>query len=235
MYYFRLSKGNFKCKSIFPFCGKQFGEMGLRKEKAARLKLAILDGTLKLIGKKSFDDLLVDEICAKVKISKVTLFKYFPQKEDILLYYFRLWCLRRAVELYDKPKEGMAGVTFLFDKLSEDAETHPGIILSLFAYLADLRRTLRPFPVKVEEKKLLFPDMENIASIEIQSVDQMLEKFSLEAIFKKEITKTSSTRDITQVIISIFYGSVLTAHINQISALKIFFRKNLELILKGLQ
>src|SRR6185369_4530070 len=209
--------------------------MGLRKEKAARLKLAILDGTLKLIGKKSFDDLLVDEICAKVKISKVTLFKYFPQKEDILLYYFRLWCLRRAVELNDKPKEGLAGINFLFDKLSEDAETHPGIILSLFAYLADLRRTLRPFPVKVEEKKLLFSDLENIGAIEIQSVDQMLEKFALEAIFKKEITKTSSTRDITQVLISVFYGSVLTAHINQISTLKIFFRKNVELIMKGLQ
>ena len=80
-----------------------------------------------------------------------------------------------------------------------------------------------------------FPDLENIGTIEIQSVDQMLEKFSLEAIFKKEITKTSSTRDITQVLISVFYGSVLTAHINQIATLKIFFRKNLELILKGLQ
>jgi AcrR family transcriptional regulator len=209
--------------------------MGLRKEKAARLKLAILDGTIKLIGKKSFDDLLVDEICARVKISKVTLFKYFPQKEDILLYYFRLWCLKRAVELNEKPREGLAGVTFLFDKLSEDAEAHPGIILSLFAYLADIRRTLRPFPVKVEEKKLLFPDLENIGAIEIQSVDQMLEKFALEAIFKKEVTKTSSTRDITQVLISVFYGSVLTAHINQISTLKIFFRKNVELIMKGLQ
>ncbi len=204
--------------------------MGLRKEKAARLKLAILDGTLKLIGKKSFDDLLVDEICSKVKISKVTLFKYFPQKEDILLYYFRLWCLKRAVELSDKPREGLTGVTFLFDKLSEDAETHPGIILSLFAYLADLRRNLRPFPVKVEEKKLLYPELANIGTIEIQSVDQ-----SLEAIFKKEITKTSSTRDITQALISVFYGSVLTAHINQISTLKAFFRKNLELMLKGLQ
>jgi len=209
--------------------------MGLRKEKAARLKLAVLDGTLKLVGKKSFDDLLVDEICAKVKISKVTLFKYFPQKEDILLYYFRVWCLKRAVELNDKPKEGLTGIIFLFDKLSEDAETHPGIILSLFGYLADIRRTLRPFPVKVEEKRLLFPDLENVGAIEIQSVDQMMEKFSLEAIFKKEITKTSSTRDITQILISVFYGSVLTAHINQISALKILLRKNLELILKGLQ
>ena len=58
--------------------------MSLRKEKAARLKVQVLDHTLKLIGKKSFDDLYIDDLCAKVKISKVTLFKYFPQKEDIL-------------------------------------------------------------------------------------------------------------------------------------------------------
>ncbi len=236
MYYFPLNKSSFNNKFDVPIRkGKHGGQMSLRKEKAARLKLAVLDCTLKLIGKKSFDDIHVDEICAKVKISKVTLFKYFPQKEDVLLYYFRLWCLRRAVELRDKPKEGLAGFSFLFDKLSEDAETHPGIILSLLAYLADLKRSFKPFPVKAEEKKLLFPDVENVQSVEIQSVDQMFEKFSLEAIFKKEITKTSSTRDITQVLISVFYGSVLTAHINQLTPLKNFFRKNLELTLKGLQ
>ena len=87
--------------------------MSLRKEKAARLKLSVLDQTLKLIGKKSFDDLYVDEICDKAKISKVTLFKYFPKKEDILLYFFRIWCLRRAVELHEKPREGMQGVAHI--------------------------------------------------------------------------------------------------------------------------
>lgn len=209
--------------------------MSLRKEKAARLKLSVLDQTLKLIGKKSFDDLFVDEICDKAKISKVTLFKYFPQKEDILLYFFRIWCLRRAVELHEKPREGMQGVLFIFDRLSEDCDDHPGIILSLFAYLADLRRAPKPFPVKVEEKKLLFPEMADIHTIEIQSVDQMFEKFTLEAIFKKEITKTASTRDVTNILTAIFYGSVVTAHINQQTTLKYYFRRNVELLLKGLQ
>ncbi|HMI67255.1 MAG TPA: TetR/AcrR family transcriptional regulator [Cyclobacteriaceae bacterium] len=208
--------------------------MSLRKEKAARLKLSVLDQTLKLIGKKSFDDLYVDEICDKSKISKVTLFKYFPQKEEILLYFFRVWCLRRAVELHEKPREGMQGVLFIFDRLSEDCDDHPGIILSLFAYLADLRRAPKPFPVKVEEKKLLFPDMADIHTVEIQSVDQMFEKFTLEAIFKKEITKTTSTRDVTNILTTIFYGSVVTAHINQQTNLKFFFRRNVELLLKGL-
>jgi AcrR family transcriptional regulator len=208
--------------------------MGLRKEKAARLKLNVLDSTMKLIGKKSFDDLYVDEICQKVKISKVTLFKYFPQKEDILLYYLRIWCLRRAVELREKPKEGMQGILYIFDKLAEECESHPGMVLRLFAYLTDLRRPPKPFTVKVEEKKFLFPDVSDIQTIEIQSIDQMFEKFTLEAIFKKEVTKTGSTRDMTSLFATILYGSVVTAHINQISPLKFFFRKNIELALKGL-
>lgn len=208
--------------------------MSLRKEKAARLKLAVLEHTLKLIGKKPFDDLYVEDICEKVKISKVTLFKYFPTKEDILLYYFRVWCLRRVIELHDKPKEGLAGIFYLFEKLSEDTDQHPGIILSLMAYLANPKRSPKPFPMKAEEKKLLFPGVPEIQSIELQSLDQMFEKFTLEAIFKKEITRTTSTRDVTHLLTTLFYGSVITAQISQIAPLKIFLRRNVELALKGL-
>lgn len=209
--------------------------MSLRKEKAARLKVQVLDNTLKLIGKKSFDDLYVEDICDKVKISKVTLFKYFPQKEDILLYYFRIWCLTRSVELAQKPREGLQGVYYLFDKLSDECEEHPGLVLSLVGYLSDYKRPPKPFPVKPEEKKLIFPTLENSTAIEIQSLDQMLEKFILEAILRKEVTKTISTRDITNLITCIFIGGVVTAHLNQQNPVKIFFRKSLDLMVKGLQ
>ena len=209
--------------------------MSLRKEKAARLKLAVLEQTVKLIGKKPFDDLYVDEICDKVKISKVTLFKYFPTKEDILSYYFRIWCLRRLVELKDKPREGVQGIFYLFEKLGDDLESHPGIILSLVAYLSNPKRPMKPFPVKAEEKKLLFPNVIDVQSIEIQSIDQMFEKFALEAIFKKEFVRATSTRDVTHLLNTVFYGSIVTTHINQISPVKMFLRRNLELALKGIQ
>src|SRR5690349_20086724 len=154
--------------------------MSLRKEKAAKLKIQVLDQTLKLIGKKSFEDLYVDDICARAKISKVTLFKYFPQKEDILLYYFRIWCMSRCVELSLKPREGASGLVNLFDKLGETSEEHPGLMLAVLGYLSDMRRSPKPFPIKMEEKKLLFPDVNTISTIEILSLDQMVEKFVLE-------------------------------------------------------
>lgn len=208
--------------------------MNLRKEKAARLKIQILETTLKLIGKKAFEDIYVDDLCAKVKISKVTFFKYFPQKEDILLYYFRIWCLQRAAELKSKPKEGLQGIYFLSDKLSEECENRPGLMLSLIGYLADINRPPKPFTVKPEEKLLLFPDRDDVNSIEILSLDQMLEKFALDAIFKKEITKSGATRDITNLFMATILGSILTAHINQLTQLKFFFRKNIDFLMKGL-
>jgi AcrR family transcriptional regulator len=208
--------------------------MSLRKEKAARLKIHVLENTLKLVGRKSFDDLYVEDLCAKVKISKVTFFKYFPQKEDVLTYYLRIWCLNRSVELQAKPKEGLQAIYYLFDKMSETCETHPGLMLALISYLADMKRSAKPFPVKVEEKRLLFPNHENISSVEMLSPDQMFEKFTLEAIFRKEITKTSATKDLTNQLMTIFYGSILTAHIYHQGPLKQFFRRNLDLLLKGL-
>ncbi|MBK7650500.1 MAG: hypothetical protein IPJ20_06765 [Flammeovirgaceae bacterium] len=62
----------------------------------------------------------------------------------------------------------------------------------------------------------------------------MFEKFALDAIFKKEITKSASTRDLTNLLSTLFYGSVVTAHIQQLTPIKFFFRKNVEMVLKGL-
>lgn len=203
--------------------------MGIRKEKAARLKLAILDHSLKLIGRRPFEDLFVEDICQRVKISKVTLFKYFPVKEDILAYYFRIWCLRRTVELKEKPKEGVQGITYLFDKLSEDFDQHPGIILSLVAYLSSPKRPPKPFPLKAEEKKLLYPDVADIQSTDIMSIEQLMEKFALEAVFRKEITRTSNTRDITHLMMALFFGSIVTIQMTQINPTKPFLRRMIEL------
>ncbi len=208
--------------------------MTLRKEKAAKLKLGILEHTLKLIGKKPFDDVYVDDICSSVKISKVTLFKYFPQKEDILLYYFRIWCLHRSVELNQKPKEGLQGIYFLFDKLGESLESHPGMIHSLLEYLVNLKRPSKTFPIKPEEKKLLFLNIPTINTIDIQSLDQMIEKFALEAIFKKEITRSSSTREVTNFILTILYGSIVSGHLTQQSNSTFYLRKNVETAFRGL-
>jgi hypothetical protein len=69
--------------------------------------------------------------------------------------------------------------------------------------------------------------------VEILSIDQMIEKFVLEAIFNKEIVRSSATRDISNVLLTVLYGSIIVAHTKQQSPVKLFFRKNLDMVLKS--
>lgn len=207
---------------------------GARELKAAKIKLDVLIGATQLVGQKPFRDLHVEEICGKAGISKVTLFKYFPQKDDVLLYYFRIWCLDRAIDLYHNPKEGLGGIRFILEKFAESYEKNPGLVLGLLSYYTSLQRPPAPFPLKMTERKMLYPNEQDIEQIELFSLPQMLEKFLLEAIFKKEITGMSDTKDLTNVFLSLIFGSIITAHIRQIRPLKIFFKQNLDILLKKL-
>ena len=210
-------------------------EVGVREKKSAKIKLNILQSSTQLLGKKSFTDLYVDDICEKVKISKVTFFKYFPQKDDILLYYLRVWCLDRAIELYHQPKEGIEGIKYLFDKVSDTFERNPGLILNLISYFTSLSRPPSPFPLKLVERQLLYPKEEHLNKIQIMSIHQMMEKFLLEAIFKKQITLSSDTKELANLFLTVLYGSVVTAHLEQISPIRAFFRRNIDNLLKGLR
>jgi AcrR family transcriptional regulator len=207
---------------------------GLRETKSAKIKIDILKVTLELLGKNTFKDLYVDHICEKVKISKVTFFKYFPQKEDILLYYLRVWCLDRAVELDKKNKEGIAGVHYLFDKMSQSYEQYPGLILSLISYITSLSRPPSPFPLKTVEREILHPSLIEDDKTEILSLQQMMEKFLLEAVFKKEITAKSDTKELALVFMTLLYGSIVIAHLRQVSPINVLFKRNIDNLMKGL-
>jgi hypothetical protein len=118
--------------------------------------------------------------------------------------------------------------------MAEEMEMRQGVLLSLLSYLSDMGRSIKPFPVKPEEKKLLYPNETAINQIEIQSIEQLLERFVLEAILKKEITKTTATRDITNLLTANLWGSILICYTAQQSPPKIFFKRYLDWTLNGI-
>jgi AcrR family transcriptional regulator len=207
----------------------------LRAKKAAKLKLAILQATIDLIRDGGFKELHISDLCNRTSISKVTLFKYFPKKEDILLYYMRIWTFHLAVDLQTNKKKGVAGVYYIVDNLSESYERHPGLALSFLGHLANTRIIQKPFPVKEEERRMLYPNEADIGDIEIKSMEQLLENFLLEAILSQEITKSGNPKDFAYSIVSILYGTLLTAHIHRIRPSKLYFRRNVDLVLNGLR
>ncbi|MFD7230868.1 TetR family transcriptional regulator [Streptomyces sp. NPDC059881] len=63
-------------------------ELGLRERKKRRTYQAISDAAIALFLEKGFDAVSVAEVAAAAEVSKPTLFRYFPAKEDLVLHRF---------------------------------------------------------------------------------------------------------------------------------------------------
>jgi AcrR family transcriptional regulator len=63
-------------------------QTGLRARKKARTHDAIADTAISLFLAHGFDPVSVTDIAAAAEVSKPTLFRYFPTKEDLVLHRF---------------------------------------------------------------------------------------------------------------------------------------------------
>jgi AcrR family transcriptional regulator len=61
-------------------------EPGLRERKKQRMYEHVSEVAIRLFLEKGFDAVSVAEVAAAAEISKPTLFRYFPAKEDLVLY-----------------------------------------------------------------------------------------------------------------------------------------------------
>jgi AcrR family transcriptional regulator len=61
-------------------------EPGLRERKKRRMYETLSEVAIRLFLEKGFDAVSVAEIAAAAEVSKPTLFRYFPAKEDLVLY-----------------------------------------------------------------------------------------------------------------------------------------------------
>ncbi|MBB4714233.1 AcrR family transcriptional regulator [Streptomyces luteogriseus] len=59
---------------------------GLRERKKQRMYETVSDVAVRLFMEKGFDAVSVAEVAAAAEISKPTLFRYFPAKEDLVLH-----------------------------------------------------------------------------------------------------------------------------------------------------
>jgi AcrR family transcriptional regulator len=64
------------------------GEVGLRERKKQQTYRVISEAAIALFLEKGFDRVSVAEVAAAADVSKPTLFRYFPAKEDLVLHRF---------------------------------------------------------------------------------------------------------------------------------------------------
>jgi AcrR family transcriptional regulator len=60
--------------------------VGLRERKKAKTKAAIQQHAMRMFGERGYQATTVEQIAAAAEVSPSTFFRYFPTKEDVVLY-----------------------------------------------------------------------------------------------------------------------------------------------------
>lgn len=203
--------------------------VSLHQLRKARIKLGILSATLELIGPGTYEELHVEQICRLAEVSRVTFFKYFPKKEDVLLYFMRLWSLDRAMDQLDSPKEGKAAIYSVFQKAA-DYQDRPGIFLNIVGFIARLSAAPSVPEISEIERQLRYPKDPRAWNIGIPSLDSLLEKHVDEAIARGELQAGAGHREIVAALQTIFYGTPLVVHMGGAADLAAFYRTHLDML-----
>jgi len=66
--------------------GDEKGRSGLRERKKAKTRAAIQHHAIRLFRKHGYDATTVEEIAEAAEVSESTLYRYFPTKEDLVLW-----------------------------------------------------------------------------------------------------------------------------------------------------
>jgi AcrR family transcriptional regulator len=204
-----------------------------RQTKAAKLKLLIVQSARELLVQQDFSQIHVTDLCKKVKISKVTFFRYFPQKEDLLLYMMRLNTFEYLLQQHHKPLKGKTAIQAFFAQLIKFHTSYPSVLPHILKHYAASDKVLKPINIKKAEKLILYPDKPEILDVELLSIDRILDKHLLEAVLNKEIKSTSNVEEMQRLLMSTFYGSILVSKMRQFPV-QVLLKRNVEYILEQL-
>ncbi len=207
-------------------------KISLREKKKAKTKLALLQASLDLSGEHNFRQVLVEEICQQAEISKVTFFKFFPQKEDLLIYFMSVWQAQCYLELADSGKRGWEAVRHIYGKVAKDAQRHPGIMLSLISFLSEQK--MHPWVPKLTETELwlLFPERESTEGVAEVTLDCIFGRCVKEIREDGQLVPHVTDEEAVVLLFSIFYGAYLSAHLFRSKDYMAYYEMHLKLLIR---
>ncbi|GAA0361881.1 TetR/AcrR family transcriptional regulator [Bacillus horti] len=204
-------------------------DVSLREIKKARSKIALYEATLSLMGDKMLHEVMLEDICKKAEVSRVTFFKFFPQKDDVLIYFMRIWLTERKIEIEQQQMQGFKAIRHILHKVAEQAEKSPGVMTSLISFLAQMKMHPTMPELSEAEIQLLFPDHVNL-SRRAPSLYDIFYLSMTEANQSGALKAEVPIDHAVKALFTIFYGAFLTAQQFESEEIAMFYDIHLQLL-----
>ncbi len=205
-----------------------------RELNAARIKYESLKYVLEECKSRNFAEIQVVEICKHVGISKVTFFKYFTSKVDLLLYYRSILTLNLILKLTELRLEGMKALNVIVQHFATEYAKRPSMVLGLIHYFTDSTAYVSPMAIKPVERLLFFPESAHLV-YEVIPFDQLVEQQMLDVVFKKQTTLSVNSQQLSEVFLSTLYGAIVLCRIKKTDHVSMFFFQILGTIFPGIK
>lgn len=209
----------------------------LREKKFARVRLAILSAVLRLTKESSLVDISVREICELAQVAPATFFNYFPSKEDVLVYYMRLWSIPVTLQCRAVTAQGTVfdAVAAVFDYTAREMEQYPRLMFEMIAYIAHAKEPPRPPSISLAERLLAFPGHPDAEGVEPQSIDELFTTLLQQAILTGELSSSISTEAVALLLKTIFYGVPLATRREGVHTVRRAYHEVLDVLLASLR
>lgn len=204
-------------------------DIPLRELKKAKNKIALYEAALSLMKDRMFSRVMLEDICKRAEISKVTFFKFYQRKEDLLIYFMRIWLTERVIEIDTEGKKGFQAFRHLLSHVAKEHQVRPGMMPSLISFLAE--QNMQPCMPELSpaEVSLLFPGDEEAGS-RSPNMYELFQQFMKEEDQAGRLNKALTLEQAVQICFTIFYGAFLTAQLYNSTDIGCFYETHLGLL-----
>jgi AcrR family transcriptional regulator len=193
-----------------------------RTQNAATIRYAVVDYVINACRTKNFESIHVTDICEASNISKVTFFKYFDKKEDVLLLYKTILNYEICNEVRKKDLHSLDGISLIIERFVQVLRDTPSIAEGIIATLLNTKPPILPVILTESDKATFFKEaMEE--KVSVMPFWDLIEGFMLEAILGKDVSGHANASDLTSLFISTLYGAIVTSHVKSPDQQPIYF------------
>ena len=193
-----------------------------RTQNAATIRFKVVDYVLQTCKNKPFDSIHVTDICEASNISKVTFFKYFDKKEDVLLLYKTILNYEICLEASQQDLHSLDGINLIIDRFVQVIRETPTMAEGIISTLLHSKPPILPVILTDSDKEAFFNELAG-DRMSILPFWDLIEGYMLEAILNKDVSGHTNASDLTSLFISTLYGAVVTSHIKNLDQQAFYF------------